>query len=167
MFRTLIWATMVALLVVSCAPAATTQHEQSPTTTAPDELKAEIDKLGYKTRQWKHDGASWILSTEYNTIGSPGNFMQNNLAFYLTSDVEDRVKKLKLILNLNNPDERKQALDTFIQHSKAAASWLNQKLPSNFEQSVTDFKPIEGDKVMLKTDKGPKTSSYDLIIYTE
>lgn len=66
-------------------------------------------------RKWRGDEVGFYSSSDYFSFGglSSENGMQNNFAYYLESEKEQFVQKLKLILNINNKAEKEKSLSMY------------------------------------------------------
>jgi hypothetical protein len=180
---------VVYLLLTSCGSPKTDQslsggqnNSSVPTTT--QKVKVDIFNDIEKTRNllsqngigelrsWRSDGMGGFMSiTDYYQFGS-GNAtgMQNNLAYYLESENEDYIKTVKLVLNLNNKGERKQALSKFKQAVQMTFQNLALKIPKGLSEAVENGKLYQADSDMfttnLKLDQG-NVDIWKLIIETK
>lgn len=114
-------------------------------------------------RPWRFDGYKWVSFSDYYLFGtrSASSKAQNNLAYYISSDVPDYTQELKLVLNINNPEENKEATDTFIRIALKTFSALELIPPRNMLSAVASGKEFEHDEDLYKASlKILKTSIY-------
>ena len=109
--------------------------------------------------KWKSDEMGGFMSiTDYFPFGDPSevNGMQNNLAYYLESDNEKYVKTLKLVLNINNKIQNKQALSKLKEKINKTFKSLSIMTPDGLYSSLKNEKDTQFDneqyKVELKSD---------------
>ncbi|NLU94884.1 hypothetical protein HGH90_23345 [Chitinophaga sp. Ak27] len=132
--KTLVIISFSALVILnSCAGNDNTADSQTDSPAKATKIKTGIKLAAFKNvnalssslsdngigevRPWRGDELGWIASTPYFQFGgnSEVNGMQNNLAYYLTSDSPEYVKTLKIVLNINNSAEKDQAIAKFKQ----------------------------------------------------
>ena len=96
-------------------------------------------------RPWRYDGYKWISFSDYFNFGTPrkGSNLQNNLAYYISSDDEHFAQEIKLVLNITNPEESKDALGNFIRIALKTFSVLDLTPPQNMLTSLTDSVEFE------------------------
>jgi hypothetical protein len=134
-----------------------------------EDLRNFFSSLGYVVRPWKQDEMGWSFSTPYKEFGTPSpvTTLQNNLAFYASSENDAYIQKVKLILNLNNRGERKSAVLQFTEQAQLLLKKLNVVAPG-LEKSVNKFKPFEQDlgdcRLVFATISGPQTDEYSLSV---
>lgn len=76
----------------------------------------------------------WYSCTPYFEIGD--SIIPNNLAFY-TEGSKEKVKILKLVLNVNNPEQLEDTLDFFIAVSETLLSQaLSKDLPDTIKKAI-------------------------------
>jgi hypothetical protein len=83
--------------------------------------------------------------------------MQNNLAYYLESDKLNYIKTLKLVLNINNKAEKKQALLKFKETVEMTFKSLSLETPKGLQEAITNAQFFQADNdtftTNLKLDK--------------
>lgn len=95
-----------------------------------DKVINQLNKVGIgQLGKWKFFDFDWSAITPYYTFGSGS--MQNNLAYYLSSEDEEYIRKLKLVLNINNKSEKQQALKMFKKIGEETLRKLNIEIPNN------------------------------------
>lgn len=120
---------------------------------------------GLPTRGYKNpDGIGYHCSSPYKELG-PGS-PKNNIAYYAEGDSK-QVKKLKLVLNVNNRQTAKQA------HSELATSAenlakkaLNAPLPDEVKKAILDGRngtwKVGKSSLQLTRIDWPTGKGYDL-----
>jgi hypothetical protein len=117
-------------------------------------LKTELAKNGIGTlRKWRGDELGWISSSDYYSFGkeSKTNSMQNNLAYYLESHQESFVEKLKIILNINNASEKKQALAEFKKTVQKTYKSIGLELPNGLLTNISNEKEFQTENENFNT----------------
>jgi hypothetical protein len=102
-------------------------------------LKHILSKTGIGGfRPWRNDGYKWISFSDYYTFGNKEHRtgLQNNLAYYISSDIIEYAQEIKLILNINNLEAAKAACDTFIRISLKTFTALNLTPPVNMLSAI-------------------------------
>ena len=96
-------------------------------------------------RPWRNDGYKWISFSDYYTFGNQEHRsgLQNNLAYYISSDIVEYAQEIKLILNINNTEALKAALETFIRISLKTFAALNIEPPQNMLSSIIGGREFE------------------------
>ncbi len=89
-------------------------------------------------RPWRSDGYKWISFSDYYTFGNKEHHsgLQNNLAYYVSSNIAEYAQEVKLILNINNTEAAKEAIDTFIRVALKTFTALNLEPPLNMLNSI-------------------------------
>ena len=103
-------------------------------------------------RQWRNDSFGWISSTPYYSFGSSSsvNGMQNNLAYYLESESENYIEKVKIMLNINNGSEKYQAISKFDKISKKTFELLKLKMPNGLSEAIKSGKKFSSENSEYK-----------------
>lgn len=155
--------------------------DQSVTTTATPKAQLPMFNDISKTRQalsangigtlgeWESDQMGGFMSiTPYFQFG--GGNIKNNLAYYLESENENYIKTLKLTLNINNKNEKKQALTKFKNLITPTFNSLLLKVPKELIEAVekeNEFNKTEDIfSTSLKLDKS-KIDKWTLKIETK
>lgn len=117
---------------------------------------------------WKSDQMGGFMSmTPYFQFGS--GMPQNNLAYYLESKDESYIQTAKLILNINNKSEKKQALSRFNEITNTTFKSLLLEIPKGLNDAIEKSKEFESNSetfsTSLKLDKG-KIDTWTLQIET-
>jgi hypothetical protein len=117
---------------------------------------------------WKSDGMGGYFSiTSYHEFGTNTTGMKNNLAYYLESESEDFVDRVKLVLNINNKNEKKQAIAKFKSLMDETFQDLSIDTPKELTISINNENEFqfENDKysTTLKLEKS-NIDSWKLII---
>lgn len=90
---------------------------------------------GYTPNEYKSsspDGNDYLCGTPYKNIGKPSNaLLSNNIAYYVSGSKADVADTIKIIVNINQPKNVKQAREEL---SKA----VNQLFLSAFEKSAPE-----------------------------
>jgi hypothetical protein len=104
-------------------------------------------------KTWRSDGMGGFMSiTDYFQFGSSNAAgMQNNLAYYLESENVDYIKTIKIVLNINNKGERKQALSKFKQTVQITFKNLALAIPKGLSDAITKGKIYQADSEMFTT----------------
>ena len=103
-------------------------------------------------RQWRNDSFGWMSSTQYYSFGSSSsiNGMQNNLAYYLESESENYIEKVKIMLNINNSSEKYQAISKFDKTSKKTFELLKLKMPNGLSEAIKSEKKFSSENSEYK-----------------
>jgi hypothetical protein len=122
-------------------------------------------------RYWRDDGERLFhcLSPykELGTAADPlGLSSKNNLAYYVDGDAEGS-QQMKLVLNVNQRHEAKQAHQALVRAAKALTQQaLNTPLPKTAEQAITAGKPWKGTlkaaTLELTREDWPSGKGYEL-----
>lgn len=73
------------------------------------------------------------------------------MAYYLSSDVEDYVKTLKLVLNINSKKEKRKALNKFKDTVEATFKSLKLQMPKGLKEAITKEKEFSADNEAFTT----------------
>lgn len=125
-----------------------------------DKTRTVLSQNGIgQLKNWRSDDMGGYMSiTDYFQFGnnSTGG-MQNNLAYYLESDNEHCIKTAKLVLNINNKSESKQALTKFRETAEATYKSLSLAIPSGLLDAITKAENFQDSNdnfsTSLKLDK--------------
>ena len=124
------------------------------------ELRNTLSKNGIGTLGvWK----SGYSSTDYHKFGSSSssNGMQNNIAYYINGRGKS-AEEVKIVLNINNPNQAKEAL--------AMLKSLNLVSPKGLSKSILNQEPNEFEndfyRIKLKLVKS-KIDTWSVIIYSK
>ncbi len=72
-----------------------------------------------RMKPWRGDEMGWIAGTPYFDLNEPDEYvMRNNLSLYMTGDSGSKVDRVKLLLNVNNPQYAKDAREMFLRIAK-------------------------------------------------
>jgi hypothetical protein len=122
-------------------------------------------------RYWRDDGEPLFhcLSPykELGRVADPmGLGLKNNLAYYVDGDAE-RSHQMKLVLNINQRHEAKQAHQALVRAAKALTHQaLDTPLSKTAEQAITAGKPWKGTvkaaTLELTRDEWPTGKGYEL-----
>lgn len=118
------------------------------------ELKTILSKNGIgNLRRWRGDELGWFSSTDYFSFGKPSskNGMQNNLAYYLESKQSGFVKELKIILNINNANEKRQGLSKLKTIVQKTFKSLNLEIPNGLLTNITKGKNFQAENKSFYT----------------
>ena len=92
--------------------------------------KKFLDQNGIYTNQYKNRlGHEYVSFSSYQDIGS-ATPLPNNIAYYVKGD-SDTVKTLKLVLNVNQPNDAQTAHSVMLNHSQTL---FKRHLQKNFPQ---------------------------------
>ncbi len=176
-------------LLISCSNSNTsdktisTSKENVTNDTSKENTKVEVFNDVDKTRdvlsengigqlkKWRSDEMGGYMSiTDYFEFGNNGSLgSPNNLAYYLESDKEHCIKTLKLVLNINNKEERKLAITKFKDLTIATYKSLNLTIPNSLLEAIKKSENFQDNNEIfttsLKLDKS-KIDSWELIIRT-
>ena len=90
----------------------------------PKVAKNFLDQNGIHTNQYKNRlGHEYASFSSYQDIGS-GSLLPNNIAYYIKGD-RDIVKTLKLVLNVNQPNDAQTAHSVMLKHSQTLQRYLH------------------------------------------
>tara|TARA_R110000796_G_scaffold143477_1_gene260039 strand:- start:412 stop:870 length:459 start_codon:yes stop_codon:yes gene_type:complete len=111
-----------------------------------NELKTVLSKNGIGAlRDWRGDELGWLSSSEYFSFGSKSDIkgIRNNLAYYLESSQNTFVKELKIILNINNSKEKKQALSKLKTITQKTFKSLSLEVPNGLLTNISKGKEFQ------------------------
>src|SRR3990167_6852842 len=126
---------------------------------AKDILLSHDLKTGYYRELYEND---WFSSSPYLDIGT--GVFRNNIAFYLSGD-KDAVKEMKLIVNVNSPEEGGTALEKLLDTGKTLYEYATGiEMPAlmqealingdNFEQLVDHIKISVNKEMFANKSRG-------------
>ena len=123
-------------------------------------------------KEWHGDEIGWTSSTDYYKFGSSDskNGMYNNLAYYLESDKQEYVKRVKIVLNINNKLEKKQALDKYMDMINSTFKSLSIDLPRDMSvaiKSQREFHSTEPNYIITNVHQRSNIDTWKLIIETK
>ena len=104
-------------------------------------------------RRWRGDELGWFSSTDYFSFGKQSNTngMQNNLAYYLESKQNSFVEELKIILNINNANEKKQGLVKLKTITQKTFKNLNLDIPKGLLTNISIGKEFRAENEYFVT----------------
>lgn len=112
-----------------------------------DEVKTKLNSVGIgKFGDWKNFEVDWSAITRYYSFGSGSR--QNNLAYYLSSENKNYIRRLKLVLNINNSSEKQQAIEKFKSVGEQTLRKLKLEIPNDLWDKVDSRKDF-----LLTSDK--------------
>ena len=132
----------------------------------PKVAKNFLDQNGIHTNQYKNRlGHEYASFSSYQDIGS-GSLLPNNIAYYVKGD-RDIVKTLKLVLNVNQPNDAQTAHSVMLKHSQTLYKEVfAQELPPNLKEAITignqDQLEVEGSVVTLSREDWVTGRGYSL-----
>ena len=196
-FKTFITASVLTVLFTSCggdtnsnsgntSTTPVTSDTPQPTAATPtgnekfdpfnkiDDTRTKLSEVGIgQLGNWKDDGMGGYMSiTTYYQFGdaSASNGMENNLAYYLESDNANSIKTLKLVLNINNSSQKKQALTKLGEIADKTFKQLAAEIPKGLLAAIQTSKSFKADNekfsTELKLDKS-KIDTWKLTIETK
>lgn len=118
------------------------------------EVKNTLSQNGIgELRKWWTEGYSWMSSSNYYSFGSPSqkNNIQNNLAYYLESENENCIKTVKLILNIFNAKEKKDAISKFKTVTIKTFESLKLEMPNGLLEAIKKPKEFQADSENFRT----------------
>ena len=133
--------------------------------------KKFLDQNGIYTNQYKNRlGHEYVSFSSYQDIGS-ATPLPNNIAYYVKGD-SDTVKTLKLVLNVNQPNDAQTAHSVMLNHSQTLYQEVFAKeLPPNLKEAITKGKQdqleIEGCVVTLNREDWPTGKGYSVELVIE
>jgi hypothetical protein len=109
-------------------------------------------------RSYKYDGYGYMASTDYFRFGSENSSgSQNNLAYYLEGNSRSEIDKLKIILNIFNPNERKEAIKKYNDLVTRAFKTIKVEIPKGMNNAILngeDF-DFENNKYFVVSKRMP------------
>lgn len=117
------------------------------------QVRSKLSEIGIgNLGQWENDSYSWMSSSSYYLFGSASteNGMQNNLAYYLESQSENFIETIELVLNVNNSDEKSQALSLMDKTSLKTFTSLSLKMPDGLSNSIKSGKNFNSENSDFK-----------------
>lgn len=103
-----------------------------------EKVRSLLSKIGIgELSEWDYDSIEeYHCMTDYFSFGSFTAGIQNNIAFYLVGG-ELFIRKLELVLNINNKVENEAALEKFKDITEATFKCLSLPNSSNLMKSIT------------------------------
>ena len=148
---------------------------KAPEQNTPDKIMAKLSQMSIGSfRDWKKDETGCSSSTPYYTFGaSVAEYeLQSNIAMYLDSKREDKVEKVKIVVNQNNPKDYEKAIEFFIEKSKLLYKILGIEMPKQFEadlrskeEFVSEFTTNQKSKIQKNKMVQESRYWYELTIY--
>lgn len=132
----------------------------------PEQACTYLADSGLPTRGWKVLTSSYSgCSSAYKDIGT-GFPLANNLAYYATGDSAG-VNELKLVVNLNQPNDSAAAIEALSNTAKKLSETAAGKpLPASIEQAIKGRKAagakVGVTHVQVVRDNWPTGSGYEL-----
>ncbi len=123
-------------------------------------------------KEWKNPfEMGWGSLTDYYQFGSASeeNGMANNIAYYLEGN-QSSVYNLKLILNVNNSKERKQALSFFSDIANRTFKSLFLPVPSGLKEAILNANEFEEKSDSYSTSfmlERSKIDTWELLIVSD
>lgn len=123
-------------------------------------LKSE----GHISSGWKHHyDSEYGCSTPYLDIGT-GSPLANNIAYYLYGNATS-ASEAKLVINVNNTEQKKQAHQTLLVSAKKLSSELVGELPEDISSAISNggeaSTEIEGVNIRVIVDVWPTGKGYE------
>lgn len=123
-------------------------------------------------RRWRGDELGWMSSSDYYSFGNISDEFntQNNLAYYLESNNQNSIEIVKLVLNIYNINEKKEALKMFKKIANKTFQSINLTSPKGVLDAILEQKEIKIDNKTFKTSLELEKSRIDtwkLIIETK
>jgi hypothetical protein len=148
--------TKISPLVTPTKPETSPGNEKLEPFNNIDDTRAKLSGVGIgQLGDWKEDGMGGYMSiTTYYRFGdvSSSTGMNNNLAFYLESDNPNSIKSLKLILNINNQSQKKQALTKFRDIADKTFRQLAADAPQGLLAAIQAPKAFKADNEIFSTE---------------
>lgn len=128
-------------------------------------LTTELSRNGIgQLHSWRSDDMGGFISiTDYYRFGvaSAANGLDNNLAYYLESNNEDYVEKLSLVLNINNADERRDALVKFKTVTERTFKSIQVATPPRLIRSIEAPKAYSYSNGMLSVSLERENNNFE------
>jgi hypothetical protein len=114
----------------------------------PSKLCATLSQNGIgELKEWKNPfGIGWGSLTDYYQFGQQKDEvgMQNNIAYYLEG-TETAVSNLTINLNINNAEDKKNALKFLEEVTEKTFSSLNLTIPTDLKKAILASKEYKGE----------------------
>lgn len=143
-----------SIILTSCGNSSTKTENETTISSNSSQAKLEIFNDISKTIKvlsengignlgdWKSDQMGGFFSiTNYFQFG--GGTMPNNIAYYLESENENHIQTAKLTLNINNKNEKSQALAKFKDLTAVTFKSLSLEIPNGLIESIETEKEFE------------------------
>lgn len=104
-------------------------------------------------KEWKKlEGMGWGSLTDYFQFGETegGIGLQNNLAYYLEGE-ENYAKNLQLILNINNPEKKREAVKLFTETVEKTFKTLEIETPEGLLEAIKKDKDFKSENRSFTT----------------
>lgn len=136
----------------------------------PDKLCSVLSKNGIgELKQWQNPfDMGWGSLTDYYPFGpnKDGIGMQNNIAYYIDGK-EKSVDSIYIVLNINNPSDKKNALAFLSDITERTLSSIDFKIPAGLKEAIINTKPFDTNinefNIYTKLEKS-KIESWKVVI---
>lgn len=132
-----------------------------------EDAKAKLSQVGIgKVSDWKENGNATVSSTtpEYQ-FGDPSalNNTRNSLSYYLESSGYHSIDKLMLILNINNPLQRDEAIKLFGTTVISTFKQLSTPIPDGLIAAIDSSNYFKSDDDKYYTELNLEKSKIDIL----
>lgn len=143
----------------------TTTNESENLFDDPDKLTVALSQNGIgELEKWRNPmEMGWGSLTYYYSFGNKkdGVGMQNNLCYYLEG-TETKVTKMYINLNINNPSEKKKALQFLNEITKKTFATLEVTMPTQLTNAILNSKPYKTEIGNFKISNELQKSKIDV-----
>lgn len=124
-----------------------------------DGTRQKLSDVGIgEMRPWLDNGDGFTSITSYYNFG--GGAFKNNLAFYIEGGATV-VMSMKLVLNINQKQEKKEALQKLSQVTIRTFELLQLPLPQDLRKAIIEARPVIIDGDAFRTELKLKKSKID------
>jgi hypothetical protein len=120
----------------------------------PQRLCSALSHIGLYATGWEANVSNseneWRCQSAYASFGSPGgNNLKNDIAYYIYGAMPDRASDIRIVVNINNPSEQKQALGRLEAATRVLFKEISEHLPLELILALRHKTPLS-----MRTDFG-------------
>ena len=113
----------------------------------PQRLCSALSHIGLDTSKWEASGSNpenkWRCLSSDASFGSFGeNNLKNNIAYHIYGSAPTQADDIRIIININNPLERKQALGRLEAATRALFKEISEYLPLELIMAIRHKKTV-------------------------
>lgn len=113
----------------------------------PQRLCSALSHIGLYATGWEgsvtNSENEWGCQSAYASFGSPGgNNLKNGIAYYIYGAARDRASDIRIVVNINNPLETKQALGRLEAATRALFKEISEYLPLELVLALRQKTPL-------------------------
>lgn len=130
-------------------------------------LHSIVKELGLaELRNWRYDSGSWIGNSPVFEFGkgNPENLSKCSIAFYIEGKNRNTVDEFKIVLNINNPKIKDQALSYFDILISDLFNLIGLDYSINIKTAIREFKYFQEENIIVDTSEISEIDTIKLIL---